>query len=446
MANKAQANLAALNNLFGDLSKAQSADVALNRAESMREQRQGVQLSEKESREKARFATPEAIATGIGASILFGPFAGVVLGAAQGFLGQKAEQNVLDQIASEKNLLTDGRAIVQGRIDELRQAPNMSNEDLQTLDNAQADLDFAFRSGDRSGMESALTTITNMVTTNEQQRIAAETVDAQNESLIGREAYQNYKDIYADYNADMAPVELVSRLAGTAREAITQQSPGQLAAIINFRKALDPTSAVMEGEVKGTGQIRSAIGVMESLEAKLRDGSLLSRPEQEALIKAFDTVEDGYLVEGRRKQEAAHLRLNTAGLDDARWGDRFTQNFRVLDKLPARTRMREAEKANDRNDDNGIDANSNTPITDAFTKEAARQASLASSFIDDLASGSLMDRVTESVSDWYSGSGRDSRLEDINDYRRSQGLSTYERAPDGTLREAKSGALPTNSH
>ena len=361
MANVAAQSLSALYGLQGNIAQAEDTDSALDRLEESTLP-VGTQKVPDADEEKTRadFPLDKAAAAAIAGSFILGPVGGVLLGGAVGFMERRAEQNILDQMAEGRNALNDGRQIVQNEIDTLRNSGTLSNEDMQALDAIEADLAFGYRMGSPDVMRQQLTELGNLVQANETQRIAAETLDDQNRRLLDSEQYSRYEKLQDDFSNDSATYMEVRRRANTARQALNSgTNSGQLAAIINFRKTLDPNSAVMNNEVEGTGDIASLAEALRGYEEKLRTGKVLTPTEARELFSAIDGIEGGYITEQRLLEARYYDQLDTAELTDERYGDRFTKNFRLTEDAPARINMNLAVLG-----ENEDDVQSTTPVTD----------------------------------------------------------------------------------
>lgn len=241
--------------------------------------------------DEATFDTPKALATAVGAGFVLGPVGGLLLGVAQGILGKREQQSVLDQMAAERNAITDADDIFGDELDRLAMVTD-NPLDLDQLNSMRANKDAAVRlmmsaSPELQQRGSAMLADFNasLQAYSTQQETQAIEADVRRDEAIramGEETWQRFDTIQSDLTAISQPFlaqrESYGRLIASARDP----SPaGDLSLIISYMKILDPASIVREGE---QAQASNAAGVPERIRGiynNLLTGEKLT-PEQRA--------------------------------------------------------------------------------------------------------------------------------------------------------------------
>jgi hypothetical protein len=339
MANLAAQNLAALTQAAqGEQEKAER-QAAAARDAGMR----GASLGRQQEAEEADFAGPEALATAVAAGFILGPAGGLLMGLAQGFLGKKERQNILDQQAKDNEALNDSRAILESQFDNLRQGAT-GPEDLRILDGLQTQQDAAFRllfSGTPQLQEQGMALLQNVqgeintfAAAQETQRIEADVRDAELQRVLSQESYDRFNSIKVRFDDDSRGYEEVMGATNVAMEALTKGSPADLwAAGILVNRALDPTSVVRPEEAAAVGKLGSLWTQAEVILEKARNGTTILPEERRNLQSLLGTIQQG----AQQIQLAREARYFTE-LEDAEVPVRYWDNFRLVDSVPAAER------------------------------------------------------------------------------------------------------------
>ncbi len=301
---------------------------------------QGARPIQRSGDAQAQFALPEAIATGVVGSVLLGPLGGLVIGAAQGFLGKQERQSILDDLARENAALTESKAVFDDTFDTL--AENATNpNDLEQLGALRGQYEAAYRlafSGSprlqATGMDqlnevySQLNEYTDL---QESQRIAAETADAQARRDMEREVYNRYNELLGEFDQDSGEFEASIAKGNEVLALIEDGTPASLtAATIGLAKLLDPTGVVRPGEAEQWATIGSLGERVETFIEQLRTGEPLNPDQAREMAGLINTVMDE-----RRKiqsiRETRYLeRAERAEIPENYWAD-----FQLETTLPS---------------------------------------------------------------------------------------------------------------
>ena len=336
MANLAAQNLAALTQATQGAQEQAERQAAADRDAGM----QGASLGRSREAEEANFAGPEALATAVAAGFILGPAGGLLMGLAQGFLGKKERQNILDMQAKENEALTDSRAILTSQFDDLR-AGATNPEDLRQLDTLQTQQDAAFRllfSGSPQLQEQGMGLLQDVqgrlndfANTQETQRIDAEVRDAELRRVLDQEQYDRFNGIKVRFDDDSQGYEDVMGATNVAMDALANGSPADLwAAGILVNRALDPTSVVRPEEAAAVGKLGSLWTQAEVMLEKARSGITILPEERRNLQSLLGTIQAG----AQQIQLAREARYFTE-LEDAGVPPKYWDNFRLVDSVPA---------------------------------------------------------------------------------------------------------------
>lgn len=282
--------------------------------------------------EDADFAAPEALATAVAGSFILGPIGGLLLGAAQGILGEQMRQGQLDAVAAEANALAESDEVVSATFD--RQRASLTNPlDLQQLDTIQSQYNAArklmqspFEETKKKGMAlmaSALQAQREFDVRQEEQAIAASLADEEVRRAIGQENFDRYKSGIARFTKQSAPYLAVRQSVKSVFAALDEGTPvGQMAAIKLLEKALDPTSVVRPEEQEAYGQMGSLLVRGSALFERLESGKPLL-PEQVIEIKSLVSQIDRIALDFQKQREARFANEN----DDIDLPEKFRDNF-----------------------------------------------------------------------------------------------------------------------
>lgn len=286
---------------------------------------------------EAEFATPEALATAVGASFILGPIGGILLGAAQGWLGKQERQNAIDQWNSQQNALTDSMGVIQGQIDSFRMATD-SEDDLAQLSAIESSLKMGTRlaqAGNQKGLElmaGAATALENYTQLNEEQAIAAEEREAQRRVDLDNEQYNRHSGLLDDYDAQSANFETVNKKNATAREMINRGNPVDIkAALIQVNKALDPISVVKPEEAQALGNVGTLYERgLSLLDEAIGSGQGLSDTQRKELLTLVDTIDRANTAYQMKLDSRFQERAIDAGLPQ-----KYINDFRRVTDVPA---------------------------------------------------------------------------------------------------------------
>lgn len=336
MANLAAQNLAALTQATQGAQEQAERQAAAAREAGM----QGAAVGGSQKTQEAEFAGPEALATAVAAGFILGPAGGLVMGLAQGLLGKRERQNILDQQAATNEALNDSKAILESQFDNLRQGAT-NDDDLRILDSLQTQQDAAFRllfSGTPQLQEQGLTLlqsvqgeINTFAANQETQRIDADVRDAELQRALSQEQYSRFNSIKVRFDDDSQGYEDVMGATNVALEALASGSPADLwAAGILVNRALDPTSVVRPEEAAAVGKLGGLWTQADVMLEKARSGITILPNERRDLQALLGTIQQG----AQQIQLSREARYFTE-LADADVPPKYWDNFRLVDSVPA---------------------------------------------------------------------------------------------------------------
>lgn len=293
-----------------------------------------------DSDKKADFSLPEALATATVGSFILGPVGGLLVGAAQGWLGKREKQNILDQAASRNEALSDSRSILRGQVETLREGA-VTPEDIDQLDVLNAQQEAAFKmltSGDdltqqqgMSMLQSVQTELNGFARAQEQQRIDNEVLEGELQRELGEQSFNRYREIKADYDTDTDSLMKQNRFGNTVLELLENGTPAQIqAAIITNAKFWDPDSAALAGEVENAASFdQSVVGTIRRTLEQLNSGEQLTLSQRRDMAEAVLTAKRQVMSELRAAEGRAYKDLADAEVDVKYW-----DNFARSDTMP----------------------------------------------------------------------------------------------------------------
>jgi len=276
---------------------------------------------------EAEFATPEALATAVGASFILGPLGGILLGAAQGILGKQMKQGALDQFMAESSALTDSADIVRNQITELRANDQLSKEDQQQLDALEAGLDVGLRNGQPELVQKALEGVQSYTVRQEEQRLADELRIAE----LGKYRDGVFQGMRKDFQAESQNYIKTMRQGNNALRAYeTGDAASIYAAGKLFEKSLDPDSVVMAQELEGQGTLGNLWEATMNKIDKLVGSGL---PIDDQLRQEFAGVVDMVL----RASEVEQINIQQRYVEEAQERElpmKYWDNFDAIKQIP----------------------------------------------------------------------------------------------------------------
>lgn len=352
---------------------------------------------------EAEFATPEALATAVGAAFILGPVGGILLGAAQGILGKQMKQNALDQWSEEQSAISDSQDIIQARIDSLRESA-VSDEDREQISNMEAALKMGTRlakGGDPRGQElmvQALNGLDAYTQRNEAQRIAREEADRQARVDLSNEQYNRNTGLRSTYRAESQEYVDVRKQANIMKEAIEKGDPAALqASLVILNKILDPTSVVRAEEAEAYGNIGNVMEQASTLVQKwIGTGQQASPEQRQALLDLTDIL----VRHNTASQLARDVKFQEYAID-AGLPAKYVNDYRMVTELPA---YKPGPLQNVKASPAEAVAGEGSQLD--RTRQAVTDVMEAA---DNGASGVYNWLMNGGFQDWYSGSGREAR-------------------------------------
>lgn len=371
--------------------------------------------------EEASFALPEALATAVGAGWILGPAGGIALGIAQGIIGKREKQSLLDQFAAEQDAVQNVKDTLDGQFDELL-ADAQNPDDVDQLNAYRAQQDAAFKmlmSGSPAMQEKGAemlaavqAEVNGYTERQETQRLEQEAIDAQLKRELDQEQYTRFTALQDDFQTESQPYEDVQGAVNVAYEALERGTPADLhAALVLVNQALDPNSVARESEVQAfarMGNLFEKTGAI--IQQHLGSGQQATPEMRRDLIQLLSTIENN----NRQMQLAREARYTTeldiAGLDNPK----YREPFRRVSSVPAYQRqgLQNAGGPGQTVQDTASEAT-------AGAQEAAEGLQEQAGGVLDYLRGRTTD-LFEGVADWYSGSGRERRRERLQELRRRQ--------------------------
>lgn len=310
--------------------KAEAAQSARILEEDQREARRDPQ-------KKARFATPEALATAVGAGWLLGPAGGILMGVAQGILGKREQQKILDESAQVQESLNASRQVISDELERARLTAGPG--DQEALATLQAQLDMAAQYSLNPYMQEASAQLTQNVgdellkiqIKNEEQDIAAAAEEARLQRELDARQYSDFTGLRKDYDSQSQGFENGRLAANKARDALSRGNPVDLVAATRLAiRTVEPTGPLTDADVAAYGRIGNVRDRLESLaEEWVGSGASLSDPMRRDFLVMINSFER----ENAALQMTRDLRFQElAGI--AELPERETSYFNRVRELP----------------------------------------------------------------------------------------------------------------
>ena len=361
MASTAATNLAALQNIGGDVAQVEDAQTALAR---VTPDRSAAPIQDAD----AEFGTPEAIATAVAASFILGPIGGLLLGGAQGWLKKRADQSVLDQIATEQTVLTDSAAVYDDVLQGFKDSAT-TEEDLAQVAVLEAQRTAAVEmmtSGDVAlrdqGMEAFAkfeAGLQGYSTLQETQLIAKDAEEARQRVELDDRQFSRFTGMQDDFATESEGYLAVSQSINTALAALQNGTPADLhAAVVLVNKALDPESVVRAEEAAAFGNMGSALERGFQFVGEQFEGQTLTANQRRNLGGLLLNIKD----QSTRFQLTREARFSDQVID-ADLPAKYHDNFRLVENVPSSITLDIAPDALDR--DRAERAAMTKAITDA---------------------------------------------------------------------------------
>ena len=395
---KAAANLAALSNMGGNIAQVEDAATALDRITPDR--------SAAPVDDEADFGTPEAIATAVAASFILGPIGGLLMGGAQGWLKKQADQSILDQIATEQNVLTESAAVYDDVLQGFKDSAT-SEEDMAQVAALEAQRTAAVKmmtSGDVNMRDQGMEAFAKFeagaqgyATLQETQKIAGEAEDARLKTELDDRQYGRFTKMRDSFSAESQTFQDTMQSTSQALIALESGSAADIwATSILLNKSLDPESVVRSEEAAAVQSQGTRLEKWTQLADKeLASGEGMSADTKRIyrdLVRDIQSNVTGF-------QLAREARFMDQAID-AELPQKYMDNFRLASTLPGIENFSIPD-----------DTAENAPVTTAVDKIIETVSRLPEStqgnILDDMRLG-VTDSLEELV-DWYSGSGRDAR-------------------------------------
>lgn len=290
--------------------------------------------------EEADFAMPEALATAVGAGFLLGPIGGLALGVAQGLLGKREKQTVLDQLAAERGVMAQTDDIFSDELDRLAMVTD-NPLDLDQLDSLRTSKDAAMRmiTSASPGLQQqgadmlakfndGLQAYTER---QETQQIAAQVEDARVRRELEGDQYSRYNSSVGNFRAESETYLSVMEATDTALNALGKGTPSDLwAAGILVNKALDPTGIVRQEEAEAVGALGDLWTKASVILEKARSGETILPEQRRELSGLLTTIRDTTT----RHQLARESRYSDEVIDIG-LPKKYHDNFRLVQTVPA---------------------------------------------------------------------------------------------------------------
>ena len=405
MANKAAAALASLASMGGNIAQLEDGNTALNRLEPDQNIR-GATPVQDDDKGEAKFGTAEAIATTVLSSLILGPVGGLLLGGAQGWLKKQADQTILDQIATEQNVLTDAAATYD---DVLQQAKDSatSEEDLAQIAvleaqrSASIDLmtsgDVALRDQGLEAFAKFEAGLQAYSTLQETQQIAEDAEQTRLGVELTARQLSSYNKSIDSFRSESSLFEATMQSTNQALIALESGSPADIwASSILMNKALDPESVSRESESAAVQAQGTRIEKWQARANKeLSTGSGMSaetRRLYKNLVRDIQANVTGF-------QLAREARFMDEAIDNE-LPDHYLDNFRLASTLPNIETFHIP-------DDEPTTVDTVAAKVESVIDAAANPKETARNMLDDMRLG--VTDTMEELADWYSGSGRTKR-------------------------------------
>ena len=331
VANKAQQELESLLNMQG---QAESAEGNLAK---LTEARRSFTVGEPG---EEGFAFPEAAVTAVGVGWLLGPAGGLLMGIAQGILTRNERQSALDSYMQDMGILEETDSVFNDQLERLALTTENPN-DLEQLSALQTQKDAALRlmasaSPELQQRGSELlsdfsTRLNDYTLLQEEQRIQAETLEAEQRRELDQEQYSRYQTSINNFRSESQGYESVMQATDIALDALQNGTPSDLwAAGILINKALDPASVVRQEEAEAVGALGSIWDKANVYMEKARSGQTMLPEQRQELSGLLYRLRESN-TEFQLAREARYAdEVNDIGLPD-----KYRNNFRLATTVPA---------------------------------------------------------------------------------------------------------------
>ncbi len=282
-------------------------------------------------RKEARFDVESATAAAAGLGFVFNPVAGLLVGAALGFMGKKHQQNINDALAKQENATTDAY------LSDLEQmtgalARAESPEDRAQVANQIKNLKVGyelFLNGQQemgyNRINKAVNDHSSYLVTNETQAIEQAGREEEARLALGEQQYDRYTTLGNKYDAETMPARDQYTRALYSRELLRRGKSADVTAVIaSMPLIVNPAAgATSEGEVaiwQGIGTIWERLD--NKIEKELRSGGLLAETRRE-LDDVIAQIVDTTAGQLQNTQRRAQLDARTAGIPESWVQERF---------------------------------------------------------------------------------------------------------------------------
>lgn len=289
---------------------------------------------------EADFALPEAMATAIGVGWLLGPVGGLLMGIAQGILGKREKQSMLDDYAADMGILGETNDIFNDQLDRMALTTTNPN-DLEQLSALQTQKDAAMQMMSSASPElqekgsdmlsDFSTRLNDYAVSQEDQRITAEASDTQLQRDLTQEEYSRYNTSIGNFRAESASYEGVMQATDIALDALANGTPSDLwAAGILINKALDPTGVVRQEEAEAVGALGSLWEKANVLMEKARSGQTMLPQQRKELSAMMYRMRESNTEFQLARETRYSDEINDIGLPA-----KYHNNFRLATTVPA---------------------------------------------------------------------------------------------------------------
>jgi hypothetical protein len=287
--------------------------------------------------ERADFDTASALATGVGASLVFGP-AGLLLGVAQGVLGQRAEQQILDESTAARQVVASAVDTLQDEVDLLPTETQGDREFLGTVAGDMRRIREMTGNPRTLGAAGALSQqvrerVRGRLGALEAQRINDAALQEQRAIELNTQQQALYERDYDRFNKGSENYVKTASAVTLADRALVSGNPAQQqAAIVLLNKALDPSSVVRSEEAKAFAEMGSILEQGRSIIRGIENGQILT---QDQAVFMQDLLRQIHAV--NEETQHAHEGFYQQRLADADMPLKYHDDFNFTNRGPKPT-------------------------------------------------------------------------------------------------------------
>lgn len=270
---------------------------------------------------KADFLHPDMLKTAVGAGWLLGPVGGVLMGVAQGILGQRERQNAIDEYARETGVLKETGEIFNDQIDRL--AVDADPETLDRLDAIRTMYQMGQEYSSTLGLEEdGMAHMAEAAGQLQQLTIDQQKQTIQDRQLMDANTRSVLNDLKGDFRTDSAGFEERHTRAMNIIEAVRRGDGAAVTSALASMPLLinDQAGATSDAEVKIWQGVRGQIDKITGLVDKELGAGGLTDKTRKQLIGVAEQYMRSNIASQTAREAWYGKRLVEEKIPEQRWG------------------------------------------------------------------------------------------------------------------------------